>query len=467
MRAQVDGRVLWLEGLLAPTPAARIEKLTSAIEFHAASGRRFMLPALLDDRARAYRAAGDDLHANADVDAGIAELETSRESLPRNEKRWGVFHTSTDLFDDAVDLALARGDAGAAFRQSEHARARTLLDSLKAAPSVAFEAIPAGTALVEFAVSDSRIVVFVVDRSGVRLATYPANRLALSADIETLQKALLDGDPRRANAASRSLYTSLLQPVAAWVQPYSTLVVIPDATVSAVPFAALVEPDGHYVAEQHAVVIAPSASVFLHANSLQRTPSVPQLLIVVNDKPSGYTPLGQANEEARMVAHLYRRVTTLEGREATASAFSREAQRADLIHFTGHALASDVRAEDTSLVLAGSTGQQRFDVKQIAAMKLERSPIVILAACSTARGQVTPQEGTMSVAHAFLAAGASSVVATLWPIDDHEATDFFERVHRHLARGETPAEAVRAAQLESIHSSASPAMWAAVQVIGS
>jgi CHAT domain-containing protein len=73
-----------------------------------------------------------------------------------------------------------------------------------------------------------------------------------------------------------------------------------------------------------------------------------------------------------------------------------------------------------------------------------------------------------SVAHGFLSAGAASVIATLWPIDDAAAARFFPRVHRRLARGVPPAEALRAAQLESMQRGDVPAsLWAAVQNIGS
>jgi CHAT domain-containing protein len=158
----------------------------------------------------------------------------------------------------------------------------------------------------------------------------------------------------------------------------------------------------------------------------------------------------------------------LSGREATPEAFEASARDAGLIHFTGHALVSPVRAEETFLVLSdGRDGEARMSMSRVAALQLARAPLVVLAACSTAAGRVTPLEGTMSIARAFLAAGAPSVVATLWPIADDDAATFFTRVHELLARGERPADALRETQIESIQRSISPAMWAAVEAIGS
>ena len=68
----------------------------------------------------------------------------------------------------------------------------------------------------------------------------------------------------------------------------------------------------------------------------------------------------------------------------------------------------------------------------------------------------------------FLQAGAHAVIATLWPINDRWAAEFFPRVHRHLANGAPAAEALRLAQLESIRRSPRDGkfLWAAVQAVG-
>ena len=80
----------------------------------------------------------------------------------------------------------------------------------------------------------------------------------------------------------------------------------------------------------------------------------------------------------------------------------------------------------------------------------------------------------MGMTRAWLAAGAHSVVASLWPIPDDSGT-LFESFYKHLAelrenwRGGGAAEALRRAQLEMMRegaSSAAPAQWAAYFVVG-
>jgi len=98
---------------------------------------------------------------------------------------------------------------------------------------------------------------------------------------------------------------------------------------------------------------------------------------------------------------------------------------------------------------------------------------VVLSGCSSASGPVLPAEGLMGMTRAWLAAGAQSVVASLWPVDD-DSGEFFSAFYRHLAREPVQkqsgaAEALRRAQLEMIRSDtwrSRPEYWAAYLLAG-
>ncbi|MGQ9634100.1 MAG: CHAT domain-containing protein [Bryobacteraceae bacterium] len=85
-----------------------------------------------------------------------------------------------------------------------------------------------------------------------------------------------------------------------------------------------------------------------------------------------------------------------------------------------------------------------------------RLGIVVLSGCSSALGPVLPTEGLMGMTRAWMAAGAQSVVASLWPVKD-DSGELFRAFYRRLtwARAKNQggvAEALRQAQLEMIHS---------------
>ena len=100
------------------------------------------------------------------------------------------------------------------------------------------------------------------------------------------------------------------------------------------------------------------------------------------------------------------------------------------------------------------------------ALPLPHTRLVVLAGCDTASGALGAERD--SVADAFLRAGASNVIATLWPINDASAATFFPVLHRYLVEGLSPAAALRATQLAWLHSpnaDRSPVVWAAVQLL--
>ena len=63
-----------------------------------------------------------------------------------------------------------------------------------------------------------------------------------------------------------------------------------------------------------------------------------------------------------------------------------------------------------------------------------------------------------------------AVIASLWDIQDRSSTELSVRLHTHLAGGDAPLEALRAAQLELLGSEEpalrSPGAWAAFELIG-
>jgi CHAT domain-containing protein len=93
--------------------------------------------------------------------------------------------------------------------------------------------------------------------------------------------------------------------------------------------------------------------------------------------------------------------------------------------------------------------------------------LVVMTGCATATGDIRPGAGLRGLAHAWLIAGARSVLATNWPIQDSDG-DLVPGFYRHLL-GNSPAEALRRSQIDLIHSGtwqAAPSYWAAFQVIG-
>ena len=81
-------------------------------------------------------------------------------------------------------------------------------------------------------------------------------------------------------------------------------------------------------------------------------------------------------------------------------------------------------------------------------------------------GEQLSGDEVVSLANAFLSAGARSVVSTLWPVPDAGTRALMTRFYAHLAAGQGKAAALSAAQRERIAAGAPPADWAGVVVSG-
>jgi CHAT domain-containing protein len=451
-----------VQAKLASSSQAAAALLTEAIDFHETEGRRMFLPMLFLERGRAnLQSAKGDLAA-ADFEHGIAELESRRETLRPGEDRWGIFYDADDLFAEAITLSLQNHDVERAFAYAERARARALLDTLGVSrPAVTPSSIPDGTLLIEYVVQQKRTLIFTIGRDGIRVTEQPTADGALLSEIRTLTTTAIRSDRGGLGRAGASVRRLLIDPVADAVSGKEKLVLIPDPKMGAVPFAALIDQNGRFLIEDHALSVAPSAAVFAKLAKTRESPGDVHLLLVMGSGEG--SPLS-TEREARAVANLYSSVERMPASSATVESFLRSAKEADAIHFAGHSVASNEAAAGGYLQLGSG---EKLGLRQIASTPLPRTRLVVLSGCSTASGNVRSTEGTISVARAFLAAGVPSVVATLWPIDDAQATAFFPIVHRYLSRGVSAAEAVRAAQIEAIHDSAAPpSLWAAVQVVG-
>ena len=92
--------------------------------------------------------------------------------------------------------------------------------------------------------------------------------------------------------------------------------------------------------------------------------------------------------------------------------------------------------------------------------------MVLLSACRTVSGEVLAGEGVRGLTSAFLQAGARSVIATAWRVNDRDVVPVVSALYQELARHQTVGAALRTAQLAAIRRNVSPTVWGAFTLVG-
>jgi CHAT domain-containing protein/tetratricopeptide (TPR) repeat protein len=375
----------------------------------------------------------------------------------------------------AWDSSLAALDAGS------HELASLLTAETPRARDIAATTARLHAALVEYLVTDSRLLIWVVEPDGVIHST--------SVDVtrerlESLTRAVRRGVDRSDGSAPgpagnvrapvRELDRLLIAPVAAWLPASwkTTVVIVPHGPLALLPFAALEDSAGRALIERHVLAFAPAASVYSYTREKRQPAAVKTrgALIIADPTPpadSGIARLPGARDEGRRIARRLRAgpVRLLIGNEATEAAVKRDAGTYAVLHFATHGLVAPERPLASSIVLSADEKNDGYlRVDEIFGLDLS-ADLVVLSGCSSGLGRLTG-DGIVGLTRAFLYAGTPTVVVSQWNVSDRATAVLMDRFYAELAQGHSKAEALRAAALSTRRLFPHPSFWAAFELVG-
>ena len=299
---------------------------------------------------------------------------------------------------------------------------------------------------------------------------------------------LLQGGQGREAAASVRLYDELLaEAIAGLPQDVTRLVIIADGRLHHLPFEALrAAPDAPPLGARYELVNAPSATLWLQWKADARAAPARRVLtfadpaldggadtnaLTRNAALLGGLRLGRlpyAQAESRAITRHIGAADALVGPDASEQALkARDLRSYGVLHVAAHAIADETHPERSGIVLARGDAREDglLQAREIATLDLDGG-IVVLSACYTAGGAVLSGEGVLSLARAFFEAGAHAVVGSRWPLRDAEAATLFDAFYRHLARGASLSEALKASQDEARAAGRPASGWAALVLLG-
>lgn len=438
-------------------------------------------------------ARADPAQRTAHVHAAYTALENLRPLLPRldpltEESSFALYMRDVFVATAEVQLAGAQGPDEAArieraqeiveaYRQAELQSAFGS-ECLPPRHSARAQALQPGETILYPLLLPDRVELLVVssdegEGGGSRYRRLPPNRAVGRAEVARLVEAVSIGLSYGADdswrPAARRLYDILIAPVADRLTGQSMLAIVPDGALRALPFAALIGPDGRYLVQRTRLSIIPALAfaqpagtradggLRIVAASLQREMNL----------PVGAFPALEGTEAEARIAVGYATPGRLLPDFTRADLLGALGGRLDILHLATHAAFNG--RSDRAFIVANGEVIRLSELRTMldrTRLRGDAVDLIILSACETAVGD---DEASMGLAGAAVQAGARSVIGSLWQVDDAGTADLMRHFYRRYSAGRSRSEALREAQIALIEGgggNADPNVWAAFALLG-
>jgi len=225
-------------------------------------------------------------------------------------------------------------------------------------------------------------------------------------------------------------------------------------------------PDGEsYLLDRFSLRSIPSASTLVYLRVAQPK-KLGKLLALGNpDLGQKALDLPNAQAEAVKVAAMFPDSRALVRAEASKSAVKELGNGFAILHFATHGKFDSAAPLSSGLYLAkGTEPSGTLTVGDLYSLRWDVD-LVTLSACETGLGKVANGDDVIGLTRGFLYAGARSIVASLWEVDDAATAHLMEHFYANLASHDK-REALRLAQIETRQQYPQPWFWAAFNILG-
>ena len=330
------------------------------------------------------------------------------------------------------------------------------------------------TLLLEFLIGPDKSYVWAVTRNSITSHELPSEA-AITDAAKKVYELLESPKPQNKNElgpASQKLAQMILSPVADQLQKQRILVAA-DGALNYIPFQFLpVTANAEPLVAQHEVINVPSASILgeLRKEAARRgsrnkvlaafgDPVFRENVQIVRSRsdsgdPESIGPLFYAAREIENLREVASEALTYAVTEADATRdqlLKLDLSQYSILHFATHGLLRPSSPENSGLWLStidreGKAVDGFVGLQDIYSL---RAPVnlVVLSACQTGLGKDTRGEGLIGLTRGFMYAGATSVVASVWKVEDEATAELMKRFYTEMLKnGKTPSEALRLAQ---------------------
>jgi CHAT domain-containing protein/tetratricopeptide (TPR) repeat protein len=359
------------------------------------------------------------------------------------------------------------------------------------------------TVLLEYILGTDKSYVWAITRDSFTAHEITGEVSKVAEAVYNLSKEPGKGRENELNQATQALSQMVLSPVASQLNK-RRIIVIADGALHYIPFQMLVSPSSaEPLVVQHNIINAPSASILGELREEVAGRGVRSKVLAAFGNPALGSPQqsARASEQSRdidisgdsfdfsNIGELFfaeREINSLREIATPAATFTATGVAANrkqlfsmdlsqyaILHFATHGLLDPNRPEHSGILLStvddhGNKQEGFITLQDVYSL---RAPVdlVVLSACRTGLGNEIRGEGLVGLTRGFMYAGATTVVASLWKVDDEATAELMKLFYTEMLQNrKTPDEALRIAQ-NSIRQKprwSSPHNWAGFTLQG-
>jgi CHAT domain-containing protein/HEAT repeat protein len=327
--------------------------------------------------------------------------------------------------------------------------------------------MPEDQIVLQYLILNNRVIIFAITYEDIRIVENAIAKDILYGEVKTYLNEITgkiadeDNTTDTAVKLGDSLFRSVMQQID--LNRIRVVTIVPNGVLHSLPFASLVingdakKPE--YLIDRFDINYANTTSIMASVMKKKHNEN-PDGEFVAYANPDGTLPFAESS--AKEIAHHFRKKQVFIGEKASKTSIGTIPSRIEYLHFGTHGVFNKNDSMKNYLMMYDG----ELTVEEIWGLPLYGTRLVTLTACDTGLGEIMSGDDVISLESAFIFAGSSSVLFTLWKVEEETATRLTTLFYAEMMKGRNKAQALSSAQKQIRKNHRHPFFWAAFNLRG-
>jgi CHAT domain-containing protein/Tfp pilus assembly protein PilF len=325
-------------------------------------------------------------------------------------------------------------------------------------------------ALLSYYVLSDEVFVWVIKADGIHLFRKSIGRESLFQSILDYRRMIQNLEPLEEYA--KSLFNFLFKPVINHLEGINILGIVPHRFLHYLSFATLMgeisEHSEGYLIDRFALFYLPNASILDYAIKRRKENKNMKVLAIGNpDLGDPVFDLPFAEFEVNSIKWNFSDITIMTRKKASELWIKNNIEKYGIIHLASHGEFDPINPLFSAIKLSKGEKNEtdgNLETQEVFGLNLQ-ADMVVLSACQTGLGKITPGDDIIGLNRAFFYAGTHTLISSLWRVSDISTAILIKNFYRQYLHN-NKAESLRQAIFHVKKDYPHPGYWGAFNLVG-